>query len=70
MRKIISTALLASFAVALSVQGAPNTRNQQVIEDRDKMERNDLWIYNDLGRAKQTASQSGRPMMVVFRCIP
>ena len=49
-----------------------------VAQDRDTKVRNDLrdfgaaddWIYNDLPRALATAAKSGKPILVVIRCIP
>jgi len=28
------------------------------------------WIRNDLERAREIAARTGRPMLVVFRCVP
>lgn len=54
----------------LSATGAPKSRDQQVIEDRDDLEKNQDWIYNDLKLAELEAGEKGKPMMIVFRCIP
>ncbi|QDV62351.1 Trx7/PDZ domain-containing (seleno)protein [Crateriforma conspicua] len=47
-------------------------------EDRETIVRNDrervlaagYWIYNDLDAAVQQARQTGRPILVVLRCLP
>src|SRR3954470_543636 len=47
-------------------------------QDRDARVRNDRktfgasrdWIYNDLGEGVRAAKDSGKPLLVVFRCIP
>lgn len=47
-------------------------------QDRDTKVRNDRkafgdskdWVYNDLAAGVQAAKLSGKPMLVVFRCIP
>jgi serine protease Do len=47
-------------------------------EDRDAKVRNDVkevssaghWIYNDLAKGIEEASKTGKPLLVVFRCIP
>ncbi len=52
--------------------------NQAVAQDRDTKVRNDRrtfvaskdWIYNDLGEGVRAAKGSGKPLLVVFRCIP
>jgi serine protease Do len=60
---------LAMFCAALTAFAA---------EDRDGKVRKDLqdvqslggWIYNDLDQGLAMARQSGKPLLVVFRCIP
>jgi serine protease Do len=49
-----------------------------VAQDRETLVRNDIarfannqrWVYNDFPRALQLARQSGKPIMVVLRCVP
>lgn len=38
--------------------------------DRDRVEAAGTWIYGDLARGIAEAKQSGKPLLVVFRCIP
>ena len=38
--------------------------------DRQRVEAEGFWIYNDLPRAFATAQKSGKPILVVLRCIP
>src|SRR5690348_7653008 len=46
------------------------TREQKVRNDRQKVEAQGFWIYNDLARAFETAEKTGKPILVVLRCIP
>jgi len=46
------------------------TRDQKVREDREKVTQQGFWIYNDLESGFQQARQSGKPLLVVLRCIP
>src|SRR3954447_4267315 len=47
-------------------------------QDRDTKVRNDRkafgasrdWIYNDLGEGVRAANEAGKPLLIVFRCIP
>lgn len=47
-------------------------------EDRDAKVRDDLkevqsvghWIYNDASKGFAEAARTGKPLLVVFRCIP
>ena len=46
------------------------TRDEQVRNDRKKVEAAGFWMYNDLPGAFQKAKQTGKPIVVVLRCIP
>ncbi len=46
------------------------TRDEQVIDDRAALKTNDAWIYNDLAKGFEVARNVGKPLMVVYRCIP
>ena len=46
------------------------TRDQLVKEDRAALAQDDAWIYNDLPKGVELARASGKPLLVVFRCIP
>lgn len=46
------------------------TRDQKVREDREKVTQQGFWIYNDLDAGFRRAKESGKPMLVVLRCIP
>lgn len=54
----------------LPIPLAGQTREEKVRQDRAKVEAEGLWIYNDLQRGIATARQSGKPLLVVLRCIP
>ena len=41
-----------------------------VREDKRKVTKDGFWIYNDLPKAFATAERTGKPMLVVLRCIP
>ncbi|MCA9265299.1 MAG: PDZ domain-containing protein [Planctomycetales bacterium] len=46
------------------------TREQKVREDRARVEAEGFWIYNDIPRAFEQAKSTGKPMLVVLRCLP
>ena len=72
MRRMNSLSWLAIGTLALSVSSLP------AAEDRDTKVRNDRsdvlalghWIYNDLPKGVTEARQSGKPLLIVLRCIP
>ena len=46
------------------------TRDEQVLKDRDLLSENDNWYYDDLDAATLEAAKQKKPMMIVLRCIP
>lgn len=53
-----------------TAQEKKKTRDQMVIEDREKVTADGFWIYNDLPAGFAEARRSGKPLLVGFRCIP
>ena len=45
-------------------------RDQKVNDDKASLEASDLWIYNDLDKGFAQARETGKPLLVVYRCIP
>lgn len=67
------TRSLAAVAVLLSALGtapAQNAREKKVREDKQRIEAERFWIYNDLPRGFAEARRTGKPLLVVLRCIP
>jgi hypothetical protein len=63
--------LVVGFAVAGPAIAQPRpTREQKVRSDREKVEADGFWIYNDLPKGFAEAKHSGKPMLVILRCIP
>lgn len=46
------------------------TREEIVRGDRKKVEAEGFWIYNNLDKAFETAKETGKPIVVVLRCLP
>ncbi len=53
-----------------SRRGRAQPREEKVRNDRKKVEAEGFWIYNDFARGVAEAKKSGKPMVVVLRCIP
>lgn len=45
-------------------------RETKVRNDRKNVEADENWIYNDLPKGISEARKTGKPMLVVFRCVP
>lgn len=66
--------LAAVFAVELGcgsiAAGQGNERAKKVLQDKAKVTSEGFWIYGDLPAAFQLAEQTGKPLLVVLRCLP
>jgi hypothetical protein len=56
--------------IVLSSPVAAQDRDTKVRNDRKTFGASKEWIYNDLAGGVRAATESGKPLMVVFRCIP
>ena len=66
-------ALAAGALLALSALTMPagaQDRDTKVRNDRKDVLDDGFWIYNDLPTGIEQAKVLGKPLMVVFRCIP
>lgn len=49
---------------------AAEDRDAKVLDDRQNILDSGFWIYNDLDKGIEQAKATGKPMLVVFRCVP
>ena len=63
---VLAFALFSSRSFAAAV----NDREAAVRNDRSTMEKDARWIYNDFQRGLTQAKWSGKPLLVVLRCVP
>ncbi|QDV43033.1 Periplasmic pH-dependent serine endoprotease DegQ precursor [Stieleria neptunia] len=66
MRAVSSLILLFALGTVLTAQ----TREEIVRGDKEKVEREGFWIYNDIPGAFEEAKRTGKPIVVVLRCLP
>ena len=57
------------FLGVLSLSAAED-RKERVLNDRKEVEASGNWIYNDLPGGFAEAARTGKPLLVVIRCIP
>jgi serine protease Do len=62
--------LLVGLLWPIDVAAQQKTRDQKVRDDREKVTAEGFWIYNDLPAAFAEAKKTGKPIVVVLRCIP
>jgi serine protease Do len=63
---IVSGLLLLAAGTVLSAED----RDAKVLSDRKNVQATGNWIYNDLTNGIEQAARTGRPLLVVFRCVP
>lgn len=68
--RVLLLLLLVSLIPVVPVDAQQKTRDELVREDRARVTGEGFWIYNDLDAAREKARQTGRPILVVLRCIP
>lgn len=66
----IVAALVCSGLPSQSFAETVPDREGAVRKDRDVMEDDPRWIYNDIDRGFAEAKSSGKPLLVVLRCVP
>ena len=64
---IVIAALLFLGVASLT---AAKDRKERVLNDRKDVETSGNWIYNDLPKGFAEAARTGKPLLVVIRCIP
>ncbi len=68
MRFVRVFLLLAMLGWGSEIQA--QEREIKVRGDKSRIENAGYWIYNDLPRGIGEAKKSGKPLLVVFRCVP
>lgn len=71
MKHSRSLILALFFALAqTALAEAVKDREGAVRNDRAKMENDARWIYNDVEKGFAEAAKTGKPLLVVLRCVP
>lgn len=66
-----SVLILAALCLTSIVRAeAVKDREGAVRNDKATMEKDGRWIYNDIDAAFAKAKETGKPLMVVLRCVP
>lgn len=69
MQRTIGLALIVTLWMAADGI-AQNPREKQVRDDIARITSQDFWIYNDVEAGFKEAKQTGKPVLVTFRCVP
>ncbi len=69
--RLICVSLFVSLAsLSLARVAQSQTREEKVRADKAKVVADGFWMYNDIPGAMAQAKASGKPVLVVLRCIP
>ncbi len=60
----------ASFFLLAATLPAAEDRKARVLNDRAAVQAAGKWIYNDLPQGYAEAGRTGKPLLVIFRCVP
>ncbi len=67
---LLALTLMLECATLSSRSAAVNDREGAVRGDKAAMENDARWIYNDYQRGFTEAKRTGKPLLVVLRCVP
>ncbi|MFZ4767166.1 MAG: Trx7/PDZ domain-containing (seleno)protein [Roseimicrobium sp.] len=70
MKFSCTLALGLGLAVLPIAAEAVKDREGAVRKDRDVMQQDARWVYNDVPRGFAEAKRTGKPLLVVLRCVP
>ncbi len=65
-----SLVLAALFWIPTASAETVKDREGAVRDDKRKMENHERWLYNDVDAAFAEATKTGKPLLVVLRCVP
>ena len=68
--KALLLIMALAFSINSSLAEAVKDREGAVRQDKAAMENDKRWAYNDLPRAFAEAKRTGKPLLVVLRCVP
>lgn len=69
MRRFETCAAIAMMSMVSAIAFG-QTREEKVRSDREKVESEGFWIYNDMPAAYAEAERTNKPILVALRCLP
>ena len=70
LAKLIAAGSVCVLGLVAPLDAAEESRDAKVITDRKDVLSAGRWIYNDLAKGFAEAKRTGKPLLVVLRCIP
>jgi len=66
----LAAIFFGSLLLAPAKLSAAEDRRERVLNDRKEVEAAGHWIYNDLPKGLAEAARTGKPMLILVRCVP
>ncbi|MDG2185624.1 MAG: hypothetical protein P8K79_08090 [Mariniblastus sp.] len=63
----LSVVITLLATVSAGAQDIQNKRDAAVVADKEQLNQDELWIYDNLETAREQAARSNKPLMIVFR---
>ena len=69
MKRLLSWMVVITLlaTVPAGAQDVQKKRDAAVVADKEKLNRDEGWIYDNLETAREQAARSKKPLMIVFR---
>ncbi len=62
--------IITTLSFVATVVTYAQDRREKVLKDKPSVEAAGEWIYNDLPAAVAEGKKTGKPLLVVLRCVP
>ncbi len=72
MTKMLLSTILFVLGVMTSVnaQDVQQKRRDAILNDKKQFDLDEFWVYDDFEKGRVEAARTGKPMLVVLRCLP
>ena len=71
MKKATLTLLLMLLAtISIQAQDVQQKRRDAILNDKKYFDLDEFWVYDDFEKGRQEAEKTGKPLLVVLRCLP
>ena len=71
MKKATLTLFLMMLAtISTQTQDVQQKRRDAIVNDKKYFDLDDFWVYDDFEKGRKEAEKTGKPLLVVLRCLP
>lgn len=71
MKMLLSTVLFVlGVMTSVNAQDVQQKRRDAILNDKKQFDLDEFWVYDDFEKGRVEAVRTGKPMLVVLRCLP